>query len=62
MLYIENADIGSSLAIYNMGGQLVRSVENLDMNASIDVSELSDGIYIVRAYQDDEVKTMKLVK
>lgn len=62
MLYIQNADMGSSLEIYNIGGQLVKSVNNLDSNTSIDVSELSDGIYVVRAYQDREVKTMKLVK
>ncbi len=62
ILYIENAADASSIDIFDMSGKLMMSVSNLNNNMSVDVSGLSNGIYVVRTYQEEGVQTFKLVK
>gem|GEM_PF-6037681 len=43
-----NADI-ESLAIYNLTGQVVYSMENYDKGSSVDISEFKTGLYLINA-------------
>nr|WP_256333793.1 T9SS type A sorting domain-containing protein [Epilithonimonas sp. FP105] len=51
----------SKVEVYNVAGQKVRSVENLSDN-KIELSNLTKGIYIIRANIDGLVKSFKFIK
>lgn len=53
---VENA----SVEVYNMVGQMVASMNCNSTNASIDLSNVANGNYIVRIVKDGEVSTSKL--
>lgn len=53
---VENATI----EVYNMMGQVVASESNVSGNASIDLSGVANGNYIVRIVKDGEIATSKL--
>ena len=53
---VENATI----EVYNMMGQVVASESNANANASIDLSGVANGNYIVRIVKDGEIATSKL--
>ncbi|MBO7572441.1 MAG: T9SS type A sorting domain-containing protein [Bacteroidales bacterium] len=53
---VENATI----EVYNMMGQVVASESNVNDNASIDLSGVANGNYIVRIVKNDEIATSKL--
>ena len=52
----------SSVEIYNILGQQVKSMKPSQLNASIDLTSLSSGTYMVRARVNDKVGTFKVVK
>ena len=51
---------GAQISIYNIAGQEVMSIENADANATINVSNLTEGLYIVRMVNGNEVATSKV--
>ena len=53
---VENATI----EVYNMMGQVVASVNNSNANASIDLSNVANGNYVVRIVKDGAIATSKL--
>ncbi len=53
---VENATI----EVYNMMGQVVANVNNADANASIDLSNVANGNYVVRIVKDGAIATSKL--
>ncbi len=53
---VENATI----EVYNMMGQVVASESNTNANASIDLSGVANGNYIVRIVKDGAIATSKL--
>jgi allantoicase len=53
---VENATI----EVYNMMGQVVASIENATDNATIDLSTVANGNYVVRIVKDGAVATSKL--
>ena len=53
---VENATI----EVYNMMGQVVASESNVSENASIDLSGVANGNYIVRIVKNGEIATSKL--
>ena len=53
---VENATI----EVYNMMGQVVASVNNANANASIDLSNVANGNYVVRIVKDGAIATSKL--
>lgn len=53
---VENATI----EVYNMMGQLVASIENSEENASIDLSGVANGNYVVRIVKGGAIATSKL--
>ncbi|MBR5984206.1 MAG: T9SS type A sorting domain-containing protein [Bacteroidales bacterium] len=53
---VENATI----EIYNMMGQVVASMSNASENASIDLSGVANGNYVVRIVKDGAIATSKL--
>ena len=53
---VENATI----EVYNMMGQVVASMSNASENASIDLSGVANGNYIVRIVKDGAIATSKL--
>ena len=56
---VENA-AGAEISIYNVAGQKVMSIENADANETINISSLSEGVYVVRMVNGNEVATSKL--
>ena len=61
-LMIENATQGDRLRIYTMLGDLRRNVYLSSANPSVDVSDLSSGIYIALLTHSKGVAKMKFVK
>ena len=56
---VENA-AGSQIAVYNIAGQQVMSIANADANETLNVSNLTAGLYIVRVVNGNEVTTAKV--
>lgn len=53
----------STIEVYDIKGALLQKVENVNSNhSSINLSDLLDGIYIVKIYNDNIIETKKLVK
>ena len=52
----------SAIAIYNLMGQEVLSQTSTDTISKVDMSSLSNGIYMVRVTTDNQVKTIKVIK
>lgn len=50
------------VTLYNMTGQEVRNVSQVHGNASISLSGLDTGVYIMKASDGDNVSTMKILK
>jgi len=56
---IDNA-AGAQVTIYNISGQQVMSIEAASANETINVSNLSEGLYVVRVVNGTEVATSKV--
>ena len=56
---VENA-AGSRIAVYNIAGQEVLSVASAEANETLNVSNLTAGLYIVRVVNGIEVSTAKV--
>ena len=56
---VENA-AGSQIFVYNIAGQEVMSVESAEANETLNVSDLTAGLYIVRVVNGNEVSTAKV--
>ena len=52
----------SQATIFNLYGQVVGSVALNSMDESIDVSALSNGVYMIQLYLDGKTYTAKFVK
>ncbi len=52
----------SSVEVYNILGQQVKSLKTSQLNASLDLTSLSAGTYMVRARVNDKVGSFKVVK
>ena len=52
----------TSIAIYNILGQQVKSFEPSDIDAKLDLTSLVSGTYMVKAYVNDHVGTFKVIK
>lgn len=63
IISLNEAQIINSISIYNIGGNLVYSSE--DMNTSevkVSLDNLSNGIYFIRALTEDEIYSTKIIK
>jgi hypothetical protein len=58
-IYVEN-NTGATIEIYNLVGQKVKTVANANRNAIVNVEDLSEGTYIVKVIDGNEVKTAKV--
>ena len=58
IVYIQNAE-GASIEVYNMNGSQVINLNNLQSNR-IDISNLDNGLYILRIVKGNELKNVKL--
>ena len=56
---VKNA-AGSRIAVYNIAGQEVLSVASAEANETLNVSNLTAGLYIVRVVDGNEVSTAKV--
>ena len=56
---IENA-ANALISIYNIAGQKVLSHKSAETNPVLNVSDLNEGIYIVRVVKDNEISTAKV--
>jgi hypothetical protein len=52
----------ASIKIINMKGQVIKNIYNVAHNAKIDVSNLTNGIYIIKAISEKGITTKKLIK
>ncbi len=58
-LNITNAE-NAAVYVYNILGEVVASINNADASSTIDMSNLSEGTYIVKILTDDNVITKKI--
>jgi len=59
-LKIENLQDVTEIGIYNVTGQLVRTVSSAIGNTEIDMSDLSNGMYIIKMQNGKSVRTEKI--
>jgi hypothetical protein len=59
LVNIENAS-GMEINIYDISGNIVYVNKNLNQNNQIDLSSLSQGIYMVKLIKDDMIEVIKL--
>jgi hypothetical protein len=52
----------STVEITNTQGQIVKSIKILNKKATIDISQLSGGVYTIKIITDDEIFEEKLIK
>ena len=52
----------TSIAIFNNGGQLLMNDQRADQNHQINISELSPGLYYIRATKGSDVQMIKFIK
>lgn len=52
----------SKIEIVDLSGKLVFSQSQINQNESLDISELANGIYFVKAYTTNKLLTTKLIK
>jgi len=57
-----NVSTKSDIEIINLRGQVVKSMKIIDNTESIDISNLSKGIYFVKILTDKEIMTKKFIK
>lgn len=58
-LYIENVE-NSNIYIYNTLGKLVKKVQDISETTEINVSDLSNGIYVVKIQKGTAIQTKKI--
>ena len=56
---VENA-AGAQIFVYNIAGQQVMSIESAEANETLNISDLTAGIYVVRVVNGKEVSTAKV--
>lgn len=56
---VENA-AGAQISVYNIAGQEVLSIENAEANETLNVANLTVGVYVVRVVNGNEVSTAKV--
>ncbi|MGQ1946162.1 Ig-like domain-containing protein [Geofilum sp. OHC36d9] len=61
-LHITNMENVERIDVLDINGQLIKSIENNAVNTTINVSELSNGIYYLRMQNSNGVVTRKFVK
>ncbi|MFA5640009.1 MAG: T9SS type A sorting domain-containing protein [Bacteroidales bacterium] len=59
ILYIDNAE-NADIYIYNTIGQIVKKVTNVLDKSEINISDLNNGMYIVRIQRGQSVQTQKI--
>lgn len=59
LIHIAN-EAGAQISVYNIAGQEVMAIESAEANESINVAALSEGLYIVRVANGNEVFTAKV--
>jgi hypothetical protein len=59
---IESQTVIHELRIYNITGDLVSTESVKDLNAEIDASNLSNGVYIIQLEKDSETEVLRWIK
>jgi hypothetical protein len=59
-LKIENINETTDIHIYNLTGQLIQSVPSVIGSANIDVSNLSNGLYVLKMQSGKNIRTEKI--
>ncbi len=50
------------IELYNINGQVVKSIEPNNEKATLDISTLPNGLYLMKVQNDKSVKTVKIIK
>ena len=58
----KSPDLSSLLSIYSASGSLILQQKLINTSTSIDLSKLVSGSYLVKVFNNSEIKTMKLIK
>lgn len=57
-----NAQQKSEIEIFNINGQIIKTIFAQSKETIIDLTDLSNGIYIVKAKTDKEIEIKKIIK
>jgi hypothetical protein len=58
-IHLENAN-KANVEIYNVNGKIVKRASHIGRNASLDISDLTAGTYIIKVKEGNKIKTAKL--
>jgi hypothetical protein len=60
---VESATEISEIALYSLTGALMRQISNINAtSATVDMQDLTSGIYLMRVSGTNSVKTVRVVK
>jgi hypothetical protein len=59
-LKIENLNEATDICLYNITGQLIQRIPSVMGNAAMDVSSLSNGLYILKMQNGNNIRTEKI--
>lgn len=62
MLYLQNSQPIDELSIFNISGQRVLQLNTSEIVETIDLSQLANGMYLVRLASGEAINTFKIVK
>jgi len=52
----------ATIEIFNINGQIIKSICSISKSTTVDLTDLSSGVYIVRVKTDKEIVTKKIIK
>ena len=62
LLTVENTEMITNAAVYNLLGQLVIAKDINSTSGQLDLSALASGTYVVKIASDNKTKTLKIIK
>ena len=61
-LNISANELITKIEVYDILGQLIKSITNNSNRIQADLSELSSATYILRVYSEQKVQSIKMIK
>lgn len=62
VLYIQNLNGGSQYVVMDISGKVVLNQNSVSMNSSIDISNLTPGVYILQSISTGSIQNVKFIK
>ena len=62
VLNLDNISNVNNISVYNITGKLLRSIENYSVSTSLDLSDLLNGVYVIKFTTEEGVAAKQIIK